>query len=702
MAELNLGRKMDGNFTSTVPTSSVVTVDEIQNFKNQILAKRRATLATDYVSTIRDDTWVKQAFTVDTVKLNNIEKLNRTHSSAVFKFNDTSLGGSYAINPRPQFTPYADIRVKSLLRSQIPTTIGAEKGHLGLGRYYSEAHDDNAQVIHMRFGVPVFNSLTQFFTGFYNRDAGNMAKTGRITPDFFSLLGKVVGTVVQIVYVPILAINALGSAYKFFFRKPTSKFYYLKPTMLPYWLAVNGMVNQIATNRGLYPRIPILGESASSPSLNSSTAQEIGTGYRIDTDLMKEIAAYLPDIFSEDGTIDVYAAGNKAMRLKVAFDDAIAKDVQNNRIPNFTGYVKKLETTSAPSPVKNTSISQSIFDWMNSDGGKANNGEDNTEVDLKSKSQKTQKDLSETDSLGKYFRAEWNDGASFASFKVDYTGPVSESFSNSATESDIAQKINGMSSSARSARFSFADGNISDGAIGKIVGGIGDALTSFAGGVMDSINVSGLFALGGSAFVDIPKHWDSSHARLPQSSYTMTLISPYGNVISQLINIYIPLSMIVAGTLPLSTGKQSHTSPFLLELYDRGRAQTRLGMIDSLSITRGTSNLGFNKAGNAMAVEVSFTVLDLSSVMSMPISPGFSFNPLKGVFDDDNAYTDYINVLSSLNLAQQIYVSNKFKLNLVSKYKSFKSTFTPSVLAGYLHTVSGVGDLDVFMRGQER
>ena len=49
----------------------------------------------------------------------------------------------------------------------------------------------------------------------------------------------------------------------------------------------------------------------------------------------------------------------------------------------------------------------------------------------------------------------------------------------------------------------------------------------------------------------------------------------------------------MALALPLSTGKHSHSNPFYLEFYDKGRMQTRLGAIDSLSISHGDGTMGF-------------------------------------------------------------------------------------------------------------
>jgi hypothetical protein len=270
-----------------------------------------------------------------------------------------------------------------------------------------------------------------------------------------------------------------------------------------------------------------------------------------------------------------------------------------------------------------------------------------------------------------------------------------------------------------------------------------DNMKDVVAGVADGFHMSGLAALGGSALVDIPKHWQSASANLSRSTYTMNLVSPYGNPISQLINLYIPVAMLIAGALPLATGQQSYTSPFICELYDRGRCQIRLGMIDSLQITRGTSNLPFDEIGNAMAIDVSFTVLDLSNLVYLPISQGMTsatssllatlggvlggvgavadlvsgsgaaaavsdvqtgsavgaeaatvvdgaaniVSTLNGLFDGDNPFADYMAVLGGLGMADQIYAFRRLKLNLTMQMAQWRNWKSPARYASVMGDV---------------
>ena len=179
-----------------------------------------------------------------------------------------------------------------------------------------------------------------------------------------------------------------------------------------------------------------------------------------------------------------------------------------------------------------------------------------------------------------------------------------------------------------------------------------------------------------------------------------------------MMNIHIPLVCLLALALPLSTGKQSYTSPFLIEIYDKGRQQSRLAIVDSMSVTRGTGNLGFTNEGHVMGVDVSFTVKDLSSVLHMPIAQGISFSAAAagaiaagamagvagaaggfalgaiaaGAFDEDTVFTDYMAVLGGMGLSDQIYAWRKYKLNLTKTMANF------STWASWAHWASWAGN----------
>ena len=234
----------------------------------------------------------------------------------------------------------------------------------------------------------------------------------------------------------------------------------------------------------------------------------------------------------------------------------------------------------------------------------------------------------------------------------------------------MSQKLNGVSSQFREARFSMADGNIFGGIINDIQNAVTDVVIGGADGV--TLGFAGLVAgLGGSGYIDIPKHWQSSNANLPRGSYKIRLISPYNNPVSRMMSIWIPFYMLLAGALPRSIGHQSYTSPYYCQIYDRGRLQSKLAMIESVSISRGVSNLGFDINGQALAVDVQFNVVDLSSIMHMPISSG-GLTETDMAMDDDNITMDYLNVLAGMDLYSQIYSFPKAQLKLTAKLANMK------------------------------
>lgn len=670
-------------------------------------------------SLVKDAQWIQQSFLVQSKDLQLVDLQNRTFTPVSLTFTDTAPGGSMCINPPPQFTRHADLKPFGPNRKN-------RAGSDGLGRYYGEAIEANSQVINIRCGTPSFNSLTTFFTGFYNTSAGTLARTGR-APSAFYELGRAAGFVVSILSWKLLAVTLLGNAARFFLQKPSSKFYYSKPNMPMYWNAVQTMVNQIAVNMGVVPRIG-----------GTSLAQTLSAGYQFDAAAQTQLHQLLPDVINAGGSIDVYAMANRAQRLNKIHQDNL-KQAYNADTLNLTTAVQKAYTKQLQDK-GGGGWSAYLQKWLGSSQSQTqstgdNSGESSTTESLNNASTDTPAPNTAYDTgFFDFLNAELNDGSAFVSFRVNATGPISESFSSQAQESEVAQKINSISSQARSTEFDFANGNLVGGAVGAVVGGVMSGVKDLFSGALDSLHLSGLAALGGSAFVDIPRSWQSSAAQLPRMNYTINLVSPYGNRVSQLLNLYTPLAMLLAMSLPMATGLQSYTSPFLVEIFDKGRCQSRLAMVESLSITRGTGNTGFNREGHAMGIEVNISFMDMSTILAMPISQGFSANAMAtgseiggvagtvvgagggpvtaaggavvgaaiggavgagldalnnaastvgSMFDDDNTFTDYMAVLSGMGLTDQIYSMNKFKLNATRAMTSWKTWYSTAHFASF-------------------
>lgn len=667
-----------------------------------------------------DRSWLHQSFitsqdsTIGTqrAQLADQDRRNRSFSTASLKYTDTSPGGNKCINPPAGFTRYADIRHARAAGDTQEVTVKAPNNNssLGMGRYYSEAIDDNSQVIHMRFGVASFNSLTQFFTGFYSGELAANARAASFTDDWITKwsvrFGNVVGLAVAPMFIIPMAVILIGSVARYMLNKPSSKFYTLKPAMPMYWTAVNNIVNQLAVNSGLSSYI---NTNASKVVLKGGFgADELKT-----STVMNMVGAFLPDgLIQPNGTIDVFAIANRANRAEIQYQEAMANAFK--KADTNTDWFEVVRNHLKTNPVGNftpgaTTLEayfQRFIDYTKSSNTKADSKSDAMVQDVRnggySKDGKSYDGTAALNAAGPGFldflNSQLNDGGEWVSYRVDYTGQVQESFANSTTESSLASKINGMSRSARETRFNLADGNVS--------GIVGDALNAVKGvvsGIAEIVHVEGLAAFAGSAFVDIPRMWNESTTSMPKSNYTITLISPAGNPISHLFNIWIPLATLLAGVMPLATGKQSHTSPYLCELHDQGRAMTRLGIIDSMSISRGTSNLGFNREGHALAIEVSFSVMDLSSIIAMPIKQGFDpLNPLEGLFDDENAFSDYLMTLSAMKLSDTIYRAPMLKYQINRKMADISSFFTASHIASRVAALPGVELLGAMMRGTDR
>lgn len=674
-----------------------------------------------------DASWVARAFLVPEDSFEeeegDITIRGRYFSTVMLKHTDTTLGGNFGINSRPQFNWYSDIRSPGRIKkrlgnnggninineSQKDGNVAFTSGNYGLGRYYSEAIDDNTEEIYLTFGVPQYNSLTGFFSGAYDREMSILARKGRVSvvDKVMNGLGNAIGSIFAIAAYPYITIPVWASrSVNTFFQFGTKKYYTLKPTMPLYWLAVQTLVNNVMVNMGIYPRTldGILKKPLEQKQGQFNTGLEGGDDAAIQLDYFDYLSEMAPDIFDKERHIDVLAMAARAFRTEYEFQKAgangnlegyltqkaepsvaekISKVLAN--FMSFGTYYGTPEACGASQAEGVGNPTKSSDEGSNSDEKKLEEGVKNStdlmfEMDPRISPSGDKCQPGSPEDWVTYHDITTKGGVNYAIFKVDGVNNVSESFSNSIGESSISSTLNSVSSTARSARFSFADGNIGLGPIETLVKAGASAITNLVGGALEAASL-GLSNAGGvvsgSAYVDIPKVWENSSANLPRINYTMKLVSPYGHPISQLQNIYIPLCMLLAGTLPLSAGHASYTSPFLVQVFHRGKHVCRLGMIDNVSVSRGVTNLPFTNKGKVLSIEVSFSITDLSSVMSMPISSGgwFEDNP---DLNPDSVLYDYLGTLVGMSLYDQLDWGSRARALVAKKLSKWQVRTSPA------------------------
>lgn len=282
---------------------------------------------------------------------------------------------------------------------------------------------------------------------------------------------------------------------------------------------------------------------------------------------------------------------------------------------------------------------------------------------------------------GEHYQLEYQQGSAFLNLGVEYVGSGTMSLSNALKETVISGTANSISAGARDSRISLSDYNTGFG----FIDGAMNMVRGLIGGGLDGIQMSGLMALAGNAFIDFPKQWDTSSVTLPTSTFKIPLKAVYGNPLYAYLHQFPVISALLAAAVPPSTGPQSYTSPLVCECYCRGFTNIRLGMITELSITAGTGALGYDENWRPLDYEITFTVTDFSSVMHATISNGLNpLKPWRRVFDDDSVFSDYQSTLTGLSTRDMVDPNRKLAIRWAARMQDYRGFFSPEHFASVL------------------
>ena len=280
-------------------------------------------------------------------------------------------------------------------------------------------------------------------------------------------------------------------------------------------------------------------------------------------------------------------------------------------------------------------------------------------------------DLSNVEYNGKkLYRYDWADNldSSFGSvigasnnivFYVDGLNESSEDFGNDTRESSLISTINGYSDTIKEINYimNYEGGsaaNLDDSNYAATLSNIQGVVDNFVNGkgVLQAILGNTSTILSGGKLV-FPELWsDSSFDR--SFSVNIKLRSPESDPLSIYLNIIVPFIHLMALTAPRDfegmNNSNGYVAPFLVRAFFRGILNIDMGIVTSLSVTRGGEG-NWSLDSLPTAVDVSLTIKDLYK--SMYMAKGTDAGLLKFVANDGEM--DYLMNLAGVNVSQESF-----------------------------------------------
>ena len=211
----------------------------------------------------------------------------------------------------------------------------------------------------------------------------------------------------------------------------------------------------------------------------------------------------------------------------------------------------------------------------------------------------------------------------FVQFMVDPDISVSESMSNSTSESQFKSLFDTASSKLKELAFLMQSGGADASSFQDWADNSLDSLSAFIDKSSNnsvSTILSRLITVGGNIVkgenIIMPDIYQSSQY---QKSYSITihLKAEAGDKLSFLMDVLVPLMHLVALVLPRQTTANTYGSPFLIKAFVEGSFTCNLGMVSNLTINKSASSESWTIEGLPNEIDVTLDITDLYSDLTM-------------------------------------------------------------------------------------
>lgn len=262
----------------------------------------------------------------------------------------------------------------------------------------------------------------------------------------------------------------------------------------------------------------------------------------------------------------------------------------------------------------------------------------------------------------------------FVQFYVDPDSGVSESMSNSTTQSSLKGAFDSASSTVKEVAFMANSGGVD----AKSLQNLGDSMISSLGSTLGT----GVGALNSGAGTFINRLLSTSsniikgeNVIMPDiysgSSYTKSytlnihLKALYGNKYSIYMDVLVPLMHLLALVLPKATTANTFAAPFLVKFYIPGICTCNMGIVESIQITKPSTTEAYNIDGLPTEMDVTINIADLYSDLAMTPSN----NPV--LFVNNSSLVEYLGTTCGLNL-----IDSQFSTKISNLWNNIKNAVT--------------------------